>query len=204
MIAGHGVLLLVAGFVFLIDDDEAKMLEGQEDRRTHAENNLVGVGRQLLLPYFHSLRITVLGVVDAQTVAEDTAQAVHHLHRQRYLGQQVEHLLMAVDGLLNKMNVNFGLAAARHTVEQHHPVLKPLHPDAVQSVRLRFAEWLNGLGVRLASVVEPPHLTLCRSEQATFQQGVICSRRGMAGVQKLVARHLAAVSRHRQKSLKRL
>ena len=151
MIAGNGFLLLVAGLVLLINDDKAEVPEGQEDRGAHAQDDVVGVGGELLLPELLTLGIAVLRVVDAQTVAEDTAQAVHHLHRQRYLGQQVKHLLVAVNGLLNKVDVDLRLSAASHAVQQHHAVLQPLHLQLVQRIGLWLGELLDELRMRLAA-----------------------------------------------------
>jgi hypothetical protein len=43
MIAWHGILLLEACLVFLVNDDEAKVLEGQENRGASTEDNVVGM-----------------------------------------------------------------------------------------------------------------------------------------------------------------
>jgi hypothetical protein len=43
MVAGHGILLLEAGLMLLVDDDEAKMLERQEDSRAGTEDDVIGM-----------------------------------------------------------------------------------------------------------------------------------------------------------------
>ena len=136
MIAGHGVLLLVAGLVLLVDDDEAQALEGQEHGRAGTEDDVVGVGRQLFLPDLHALGIAVFGVVDAQTVAEDAAQTVHHLHGQRNLGQEVEHLAVLVQLALYEVDVYLGLAARSHAVQQRHGLLHHGEEDLVVGLLL--------------------------------------------------------------------
>ena len=45
MITGHGVLLLETGLVLLVDDDEAKPLERQEDGTTGTQYDVVGMAR---------------------------------------------------------------------------------------------------------------------------------------------------------------
>ena len=43
MIARHRILLLEAGFVFLVDNDEAEVLERQEYSGTSAKDDVVGM-----------------------------------------------------------------------------------------------------------------------------------------------------------------
>ena len=109
-------MLLVAGLMLLVDDDQAQTLEGQEDGRASSQDDFIGILRQLFLPYFHAFSITVLGMIDTQLVAEDALQPLHHLHRQGYLRQQVEHLLFTLQCQLDQMDVYLRLAAARHTM----------------------------------------------------------------------------------------
>ena len=118
VIARHGILLFVGGLVLLVDDDEAEALERQEDGTAGSEDNVVGIGRELFLPYFYTLCIAIFGVVDAQTTAKDTLQAFHHLYGKGNLRQEVEHLLMTVEGLLYKMDVYLRLTTGGNTVKQ--------------------------------------------------------------------------------------
>ena len=62
-------------------------------------------------------------MVDAQTVAEDSPQTVHHLHGQGYLGQQVEYLSVLLNLALYKMNVYLGLTAGGDAMEQGDRIL---------------------------------------------------------------------------------
>ena len=71
MVAGHGILLLIRGLMFLIDNHQSEVLEGQEHSTARAKDDIVRVLGELLLPDFHALGIGILGVVDAEAVAED-------------------------------------------------------------------------------------------------------------------------------------
>ena len=59
VVAGRGVLLLVAGLVFFVDDDESEFLKGQEDGGAGAEDDIVGVAGELFLPYLDALGVGV-------------------------------------------------------------------------------------------------------------------------------------------------
>ena len=160
MVSRRRVLLLEAGLVFLVDDDHAQPGEGQEDGTARAEDYIVGMVGELLAPYLHALGIAVLGVVDAQPRTEDAAQTLHHLHRERNLGHQVEHLLLLFQRAGYQMDVHFGLAARGHSVQQRHLALLHARHHGVIGMGLCGAQCL-GLGQGLAhSVVEPAHFHL--------------------------------------------
>ena len=57
MVAGHGILLLEAGLVLLVDDDETEALERQEDGGAGTEDDVIGMARKLFLPDLHTLGI---------------------------------------------------------------------------------------------------------------------------------------------------
>ena len=160
MITGCRVLLLVAGLVLLVDDDESEVLEGQEDGTAGTEDDVVGIAGELLLPYLHTLGIAVLRVIDAKPVAEDAAQTVHHLDGQRYLGQQVEHLTVLLQLALYEVDVYLGLAAGGDTVKQRHLVLHHREQYLVIGLLLWCCQSLDVLGMGLAAVVQTTHLHL--------------------------------------------
>ena len=85
MITRHGVLLLIRCLVLLVNNHESQALEGQKHRTSRTEYHIIRILRELLLPYLHTLSITVFRVIDAQPLTEHTLQALHHLHRQRNL-----------------------------------------------------------------------------------------------------------------------
>ena len=65
-------------------------------------------------------------MVYAQTVAKHPTQALRHLHGKRNFRQKIKYLFALIDGLLDKMYVNFGLSARRYTVQKHHGASLPL------------------------------------------------------------------------------
>ena len=121
-------------------------------------------------------------MVYAQFPAEHAAQPLGYLHRQCNLGQQVEHLLVALDGLLDEVNVYLGLSARRHPVEQHHVFLEERKHYLVVSPLLRLAQLLHAGEVGLAPGVQPAHLACVGIEQPSLHQGVDDGRGGVAGV----------------------
>ena len=109
-------------------------------------------------------------MVDAEARAEHVVQAARHLHRQRYLGQQIEHLLALVDGFLYKVDVYLGLAARRYAVQQYYVLLVELAADAVLSSFLRRAERLNTLGVILAGGIQTAHFAMVKFEEVALNE----------------------------------
>ena len=110
MVAWCRVLLLVGVLVFFVDDDEAQAAEGEKDGRADAEDDVVGLVGELLLPNLDALGIGETGVINPQPAAEHTAQTVLHVRGEGYLRHQVEHLTPLLDGLFDKMDVDFRLA----------------------------------------------------------------------------------------------
>ena len=190
MIARGGILLLIGCLVLLIDDDEAQTLEGQEDGRAGTENDIVGILRQLLLPYLHPFGIGVAGVVDTQSVAEDTLQALHHLHRQRNFRQQVEHLFLAFQSPLYEVDIYLRLATAGHAVQEGDRLLHHRHQDGVIGLLLCPAQPLDEFRVILAPVVQSSHLHLVGLQHATPFQLLQRSGRGLTGIQQLLTGNL--------------
>ena len=81
MIAGRGVLLLEAGFVFFINDDQPQSLEGEEDAAPHPDKDIVRlIGKHLLID-LHAFGIGISRVVHAQPVAKDALQPLGKLGR---------------------------------------------------------------------------------------------------------------------------
>ena len=107
-------------------------------------------------------------MVDSQPSAEDSLQAGGDLHRERYLGKQVEHLLATVDGALYEVDIELGLAARGDAVEQRHPVGHHLDEQPVVGIGLRRRERLDVLRRRLSATVEAAHLALVGREYAAL------------------------------------
>ena len=111
MIARSRVLLLEGSLVFLVHYHHAEARKRQEDGAACAQNYVVRIVRQLLLPYFHTFSVAVTRVIDAQSRSEHTLQSLRHLHRQGNFGQQIEHLLAFVQHSLDEMDVYLRLSA---------------------------------------------------------------------------------------------
>ena len=176
--------------MLLVDDDKAQVPEGQEHGRTGTEDDVVRVARQLFLPDFYAFGIRILRVVDAQTVAEDALQTVHHLHRQRYLWQQVEHLLVTLQGPLDEVDVYLRLARTRHAVQQGDLLLHHRHQDFVVRPLLGRRQGLYQLRPVFAAVVQPSHLHLVGFQHLALLQLLDSIGRGTADVHQFLAGHL--------------
>ena len=129
-------------------------------------------------------------MVDAQPVAEDALQTLHHLYRQCYLGHEEEHLLLPLQRTLYQLDVYLRLAARCHTVQQRHPVLEHRHQDGVVSLLLGRAEWLHQFGVVFPTVVQPPYFHLVGFQQLSLLQLFDGLCRCTADVHQFLAGHL--------------
>ena len=160
MITGGRILLLVTGLVFLVDNDQSQSLEGQEYGTAGAENDIVRIGRQLFLPDFHAFGIGILRMVDAQTIAEDALQTLHHLHRQRYLRQEVEYLFLAFESLADEVDVDFRLTRPRNSMQQRHLFLHLLHQNVVIGILLSSTEGLDEVRTIVATMIQATNFYL--------------------------------------------
>ena len=130
-------------------------------------------------------------MVDAQPAAENPLQTFHHLNGEGYLGQEVEHLLLTVEGLLDEVDVDFRLTTRGNPVKQGDVLLEEGELYPVKGVLLWGAEGLDVLWMRVATVVQASHLLLIGLKEPTFHER--CDRgKGMALVQEFVARDVVA------------
>ena len=173
--------------MLLIDDDESESLKGQKNRRPRPENHVVRLVGKLFLPDFDALGIAVFRMVNAQPIAENSAQSLHHLHGQGNFGQQIKHLTAFVEGFLDEVDVDFGLAARRDAVQQHDALVFKLRLNLVESLLLWFAQRLDLFGMRLATVVQPPHFTLVSIKDFAVDERFQHRRSAVAFVHQFVA-----------------
>ena len=128
-------------------------------------------------------------MVDAESVAEDTPQALHHLHREGYLWQQIQHLLAFVDGFLYQVDIDFGLPAGGDAMQEHHPLLHPLEEYLVIGILLDAIQRLGILRMGRSAIVQPPHFALERGQHAAVDERTQRCRRSMRDVLQLLACH---------------
>ena len=129
-------------------------------------------------------------MVDAQTVAEHLLQPLPYLHRQRYLGQEIEHLLVALQRLTDEMDIQLSLAARRYAAQQHHFLLEKLENNLVVCLLLHVGELLHLAGISLAAAVQSAHLLLVCGDEALVKQLLHHRRRTVCLVHQLLFRHL--------------
>ncbi len=116
---GHALLLLVALVVLLIDDDQAEIGEGKEQRRAGADHELrlvLGDGA----PDAAAQRRRHAGVPFGGAGAETLLAAGDELAGERDLGHQHEHLTPPRQRGCDRLEIDFGLAGAGDAVEQRH------------------------------------------------------------------------------------
>ena len=83
------VLLLVAGVVLLVDNDEAQVAVRQEHTRAHANYHARLARGEQLLPDIYPLVVAELAVIDEQSLAKDPPQALRQLSGKGNLGHEV-------------------------------------------------------------------------------------------------------------------
>ena len=120
-VVADAVLLLVGGVVLLIDDNQAKIGVGQEQRRAgadHDRNLAVGDGppgaraparRELRMPF-------------RRPHAEAGGEAVEELGGQRDLRHQDQALPAASDHIRHRLEIDLGLARAGDTVDERNRI----------------------------------------------------------------------------------
>ena len=116
---GDAVLLLVGLVVLLIDDDEAEIGEGQEQRRAGADHELrLVLGHRAPDAAAHRRRQprVPLGGLGAEALLAAGEEGAG----ERDLGHEHERLLPALQALRDRLEIDLGLAGAGDAVEQGH------------------------------------------------------------------------------------
>ena len=111
-------LLLEAGLVGLVDDDQAELGVGQEQRRAGADDDL-GLAAGDRPPGAAALRRAQVGMPGDRGAAEARLEALEERLGQRDLGQQHQRLLALAKRLGDRLEIDLGLARAGDPVEQH-------------------------------------------------------------------------------------
>ena len=116
MVAGD-ILRFVAGLLFLVQNDEAQIVQGGKDRRPGADDHL-RLPPAGPLPLVVPLPRPEGAVEHRHLTAEMGGEAPQQLGGQHDLGHQHQSGPAPVQRLLDQTDVHLGLAAARHAVEQ--------------------------------------------------------------------------------------
>ena len=116
-VVGDAVLLLVGGVVLFIDDDQAKLGEGQEERRAGADDG-ARLAAQDGAPDAGALLASDLGMPFRRPRAEARGEAVEERAGQRDLGQQHQRLPAAAERLGDRLEIDLGLSRSGHAVEE--------------------------------------------------------------------------------------
>ncbi len=113
----RAVALLVGLVVLFIDDDQAKIRIGQEQRRARAHHH-----RRLARRYRGPIALPrarrQLGMPFQRAHAKTLREAVEKLSGQRDLRHQDQRLFAAADDFGDRLEIDFGFAGARDAVEQ--------------------------------------------------------------------------------------
>ena len=113
----EAVLLLVAGVVLLVDDDQPRPWQRREDGRAGADDDLGGAVPRGG-PGAQPLALGEPGVQHRHRHREPAAEAVQQLRRQADLRHQHQALLAGIQAFPDAAQVDLGLAAAGDAVEQ--------------------------------------------------------------------------------------
>ena len=121
MVAGRG-LTLVGSLMLLIDDDESQIGKRRKKRRSCADHNIrLAVSGPLKLVALLTGRKP--GMHDTDAASKTAIEAAHGLVGQGNLRNQHDHLFSLLKHIVNQSHVDFGLAAARDTVNETGPAV---------------------------------------------------------------------------------
>ena len=111
-------LLLEARLMRLVDDDQAEVGIGQEQRRARADHDpRLAAGDRA--PGAAALRLAQARMPGDRLAAEARGEALEERLGQRDLGEQDERLPALAERLGDRLEIDFGLARSGDAVEQH-------------------------------------------------------------------------------------
>ena len=128
-VIAHAILLLVGRVVLLIDDDEAEVGIGQEQRGARADHDLdLAVGGRCPGPRAHARGEA--GVPFGRAHAEALREPIEELRGERDLRHEYENLAGAPDRFGDGFEIDRGLAGAGHAIDQRHRIAAGRHRRA--------------------------------------------------------------------------
>ena len=107
----ESLLLLVGRIVFFIDDDESGLRERREDGRAGADHD-AGSTAARTAPCGQALRIIEGRVQHGKRCGETIRKPLRQLRRQRDLGHQHQCAAPGRERMLDRVQIDLGLAAA--------------------------------------------------------------------------------------------
>ena len=189
MVSRSRILLFERSFVFFVYDDESQILKWQEDGTSSTQDYIIRVIRELFLPDFYTLSITIFRMIDAQPVAEDSMQTFHDLYSQSDFRQKIEHLLMLFYSFSDKMNIDFRLSAGCHTMKQYNILFHHLHQDTIISILLSQGERFNQVKMRFSIRIQSSYFQFIRNKDSSIDKCLDNSIRTMALIHQFFLGH---------------
>ena len=189
MVSRSRILLFERSFVLFVYDDESQSLKRQEDGTSCTQDYIIGMIRELFLPDFYTLSITIFRMVDAQPVAENSMKALHDLYGQSDFRQKIEHLLMLLYGFSDKMNVDFCLSAGCHTMKQYDILFHHLHQDSIISILLCQGKLFDKFKMRFSIRIQSSNFQFISKENSSINKRLDNSSRTMALVHQFFLGH---------------
>ncbi len=145
--------------------------------------------RELFLPDFYTLSITIFRMIDAQPVTKNPMKALHDLYGQSDFRQKIEHLLMPLYGFSDKMNVDFSLSAGCHTMKQYNILFHHLHQDTIIGILLSQGERFNQVKMRFSIRIQSSYFQFISKENSPVDKRLDNSSRTMALVHQFFLGH---------------
>src|SRR5690606_24072581 len=125
-VIGDAVFLLEGGIVFLVDDDETEIGEGQEERRARADDDGHAAFRDAA-PDTAALARCKIRMPLRRTATEPRLETFEELARECDLRQQDQHLLLPPKRFRHRLEIDFRLAGTRNAVEKRRREALRLH-----------------------------------------------------------------------------
>ena len=144
-VVAQAFLLFIGGVVFFVDDDQARVLQWGEKRRSCADNDVGGAiaGGQ---PGIQAFAIGQGRVQQDNARIEAAGEAFQGLRPQIDLRDQHQCLLAGLQGFADQLQVDLGLAAAGDSGQQGAVELAKASANGFESAPLLIVEWQFGLG----------------------------------------------------------
>ena len=113
--------------MFLVDDDDAHILDGGEDGGARTDGD-AGIPFAQTHPLVELLPRGEAAVQDGRLAPETGAELEEHLRRQGDLGDEEDRRLALFQNFCDEGEIDLRLSASRHAVEKGDRLLRLMHP----------------------------------------------------------------------------